>query len=321
MPVLSTALLAIGNTPVIELRRIVPENSARVLVKWEGSNPTGSYKDRMALAMIEGAERLGKLQPSSGATVVEFTGGSTGSSLAFVCAAKGYRFRVVSSDAFSREKLATMAAFGAEVIVIPSNGQGISAELMGSMRSKVEEMVAAGGVFWTNQFFNEDSLTGYEGIGNELLAQVDGAVDVFCGGIGTAGMLMGVSRAFHAAGADPRIVLLEPATSPVISQGISGSHHIEGVGVGFRPPLLDDERFDEARTVDEALARETARRLAREEGIFTGVSGGMNVAAALELARELGPGHTVATVACDTGLKYLAGDLFQKDAVSNHLAD
>lgn len=316
MPVLSSALLAIGNTPVIELQRIVPDGSARVLVKWEGINPTGSYKDRMALAMIEGAERRGDLQPGSGTTVIEFTGGSTGSSLAFVCAAKGYRFRVVSSDAFSREKLATMAAFGAEVSIVPSHGKGISAELMGAMRSKVKEMVASGGVFWTNQFHNQDAFVGYEGIGNELLEQVDGKIDVFCGAIGTAGMLMGVSRAFQDAGADPRIVMLEPASSPFITQGISGSHHIEGVGIGFRPPMLNDDLYHEARTVDEALARETARRLAREEGIFTGISGGMNVAAALEIAREHGPGHTVATVACDTGLKYLAGNLFETDTLA-----
>lgn len=244
MSVLSSTLGAIGNTPVIELRRMVPEGSARVLVKWEGSNPTGSHKDRMVLSMIEGAEGRGELQPGSGSTVVEFTGGSTGSSLAFVCAAKGYRFRVVSSDAFSREKLATMAAFG------------------------------------------------------------------------TAGMLMGVSSAFQKAGQSPRIVLLEPAASPIVTQGISGAHKIEGVGVGFRPPMLNDDLYDEARTVDEPLARETARRLAREEGIFTGISGGMNVAAALELAREFGPAHTIATVACDTGLKYLAGDLFSPETLA-----
>jgi cysteine synthase A len=315
MVVLSSALFAIGNTPVIELRRMVPPHSARVLVKWEGSNPTGSYKDRMALAMIEGAEQRGELQP--GATVVEFTGGSTGSSLAFVCAVKGYPFRVVSSDAFAQEKLATMAAFGAEVIVIPAAGQGISAELMGRMRATVEGLVAQGGVFWTRQFTNVDSLRGYAGIGRELLEQVEGSIDAFCGGIGTAGMLMGVAGAFRAAGASPRMVLLEPASSPIISRGISGAHHVEGVGVGFRPPLLDDALYDEARPIDEAVARATARRLAQEEGIFTGTSGGMNVAAALQLAQELGPGKTVVTVACDTGLKYLAGELFRSAAASD----
>jgi cysteine synthase A len=307
--VLSSALQAIGRTPVIELQRIVPPTSARVLVKWEGTNPTGSYKDRMALAMVEGAEERGELRP--GTTVVEFTGGSTGSSLAFVCAAKGYPFRVVSSDAFAPEKLATMAAFGADVVVVPSHGAGIGAELIGRMRVVVEEMVRAGGVYWTNQFVNRDSLRGYAQIGQELLRQVDGTIDAFCGGVGTAGMLMGVSGTLHDAGIDPRVVLLEPATSPFISAGVSGLHHIEGVGVGLRPPLLDDALFDEARPIDEGLARETARRLAREEAIFTGTSGGMNVAAALQLAAEFGTGHTVVTVACDTGLKYLSGDLFR----------
>jgi cysteine synthase A len=309
MAILSSALDAIGNTPLIELRRIVPEGAARVLVKWEGTNPTGSYKDRMALAMIEGAERRGELSP--GATVVEFTGGSTGSSLAFVCAVKGYRFRVVSSDAFAQEKLATMAAFGAEVIVVPSHGQGISADLMGRMRAEVTAMVEGGGVFWTNQFVNADSLIGYAQIGHELVAAIDGSIDAFCGGIGTAGMLMGVSSALRESGQRTHVLLLEPATSPIISAGISGSHHIEGVGVGFRPPLLDDALFDDARAIDEGLARETARRLAREEGIFTGTSGGMNVAGALQLAQELGSGKMVVTVASDTGLKYLAGDLFE----------
>ena len=309
MAVLSSTLDAIGRTPLLELRRIVPDGSARVLVKWEGSNPTGSYKDRMALAMIQGAEDRGELLP--GTTVVEFTGGSTGSSLAFVCAVKGYPCRVVSSDAFAHEKLATMAAFGAEVIVVPSHGQGISADLMGRMRAEVSAMIEKGGVFWTNQFMNADSLIGYAQIGTELLADLAQPFDAFCGGIGTAGMLMGVSSALKEAGQPTRIVVLEPATSPIISAGVSGSHHIEGVGVGFRPPLLDDALFDEARTVDETVAREIARRLAREEGIFTGVSGGMNVAGALQLAQEIGPGKTVVTVACDTGLKYLAGDLFQ----------
>jgi cysteine synthase A len=302
-------LETIGNTPVVRLRALAPAGGARVLVKLEGGNPTGSYKDRMALAKIEGAERRGALRP--GMTVVEFTGGSTGSSLAFVCAVKGYGFRVVSSDAFAPEKLATMAAFGAEVIVVPSHGKGISAGLMAEMRALVEEMDASEDVYWTRQFKNTDSLDGYARIGEELLEQVDGPIDVFCGGVGTAGMLMGVARAFREAGQATRIVLLEPAGSPIISRGVSGSHRVEGVGAGFRPPLLRDDWFDEARAIDEADARATARRLAREEGIFAGTSSGMNIAAAIQLARELGPGQTVATVTCDTGLKYLSGDLYR----------
>lgn len=307
----NSVLDTIGNTPVVKLSKVIPDGSADVYVKIEGGNPTGSYKDRMALAKIEAAERRGDLRP--GMTVVEFTGGSTGSSLAFVCAIKGYRFNVVSSDAFSQEKLATMAAFGADVTIVPSHGKGINAELMARMREIVEEMAASDDVYWTRQFENTDSLNGYAKIGEELIRQIDGAIDVFCGGTGTAGMLMGVSRALHDAGQDTRIVVVEPATSPVIGQGISGSHTIEGVGVGFIPPLLDQSFYDDAMTTEESDAREMARRLAREEGIFCGTSSGMNVAAAVQIAQDLGPGNTVVTVTCDTGLKYLGGNLFSAE--------
>ncbi len=306
--VLESALGMIGNTPVVKLTQVVPEGSADVFVKVEGGNPTGSYKDRMALAMIEAAEESGALVP--GMTVVEFTGGSTGSSLAFVCAVKGYRFNVVSSDAFAQEKLATMAAFGADVTIVPSHGKGINAGLMAEMRTIVEEMASSDDVFWTRQFENTDSLDGYAKIGEELVQQIDGPIHAFCAGVGTAGMLMGVSRALRKAGQDPQIFVVEPATSPIVGQGISGSHSIEGVGVGFIPPLLDTSFYDAAMSVDEADARAMARRLAREEGIFCGISSGMNVTAAIEIAQQFGPGHTVTTVTCDTGLKYLAGNLF-----------
>lgn len=303
-----SVLETIGNTPVVKLSRIVPPGSADVYVKVESGNPTGSYKDRMALAIIEGAEASGRLKP--GMTVVEFTAGSTGSSLAFVCAVKGYRFNVVSSDAFAPEKLATMRAFGAEVTLVPSEGQGISAELMARMRAVIEELDRRDDVYWTRQFENTDLLHGYDAIGDELMAQIPGKIDVFCAAAGTAGMVMGVSEAFHRAGLDPRIVVLEPAGSPVLSQGISGTHRIEGVGPGFVPPLLDEALYDDVMTVEDDEAREMTRRLAREEGIFCGISSGMNVAAALRIARELGPGHNVVTVAVDTGLKYLGGDVF-----------
>jgi cysteine synthase len=305
----TSVLSAIGNTPLVELMHVVPEGAARVFVKLEGCNPTGSYKDRMARAMIEGAERRGDLRP--GMTVVEFTGGSTGSSLAFVCAAKGYPFRVVSSDVFSAEKLATMAAFGAEVTIVPSNGQGINSELVERMRDVVLEMDQSDDVYWTRQFENTDSLDGYSTIGEELLEQIPQSLDAFCGAIGTGGMLMGVARVLKRNSAPTSIFLLEPASSPIITEGRSGSHHIEGVGIGFRPPLLQEELFDHARAIEESDARDMARRLAQKEGLFAGTSSGMNVAAAVQLAQELGPGRVVATVACDTGLKYLAGDLFR----------
>ena len=306
--VCSSVLQAIGNTPVVQLQKVVPPNSAAVFVKLEYFNPTGSYKDRMALSMIEEAEARGTLRP--GMTVVEYTGGSTGSSLAFVCAVKGYPFKVVSSDAFAREKLQTMRAFGAQLTIVPSRGGQITPDLIPRMMEEARTLAQEPNTYWTNQFHNADMLTGYEQIGQELLEQVDGPIHAFCGGVGTAGMLMGVARALRGAGNPVRIVALEPATSAVLSTGKAGTHHVEGIGVGFVPPLLDQAAYDQARGIDEGEARHMARRLAREEGIFVGVSSGLNVIGALQVARELGPGHTVVTVAVDTGLKYLAGDLF-----------
>jgi cysteine synthase A len=305
----ASTLNTIGNTPVVRLSKIVPPDSAEVLVKLEYFNPTGSYKDRMALAMIEEAEQRGDLRP--GMTVVEYTGGSTGSSLAFVCAVKGYPFKVVSSDAFAREKLATMRAFGADLTIVPSVGGKITPELVRRMIDEARKIAEANHGYWTNQLHNVDSTKGYEQIGWELLKQVDRPIAAFCGGVGTAGMLIGVSRALRSANPAARIVALEPAGSPFLTAGVAGAHRVEGIGVGFAPPMLTKAIYDEARAIDEQEARQMARRLAREEGIFAGTSSGLNVVAALQLARELGPGNTVATVAVDTGLKYLAGDLFE----------
>src|SRR5579862_1548129 len=261
----------------------------------------------MALAMIEGAEVAGALRP--GMRVVEFTGGSTGSSLGMVCAAKGYRFVAVSSDAFAQEKRRTIQAFGAELIVVPSDGGRITPDLFVRMRAEVDRLRAEPGTFWTDQFHNTDAITGYMGIGRELLEQM-GSVDVFCGAVGTAGMLTGVSRALKAGGSHARIVALEPASCPLLTTGKNGPHRVDGVAPGFVPPHLKREDYDEARAVEESEAREMARRLAREEGIFAGTSSGLNVAAAVKLAQEFKPGQAVVTVAVDTGLKYLAGDLF-----------
>ncbi len=304
-----STLEAIGDTPVVQLGKIVPPGSAAVLVKLEYFNPTGSYKDRMALAMVERAEARGDLRP--GMTVLEYTGGSTGSSLAFVCAVKGYPFKVVSSDAFAREKLQTMRAFGADVVIVPSEGGQITPDLIPRMVKTARELAQAPGVYWTDQLNNADSTVGYEQIGRELVSQVDGPIDAFCGGVGTGGMLVGVGRALREANGSVCIVALEPASSAVISTGRPGTHHVEGTGIGVVPPLLTTDSYDEVRGVDEGEARAMVRRLAREEGIFAGVSSGMNVVAALELARELGEGKTVVTVAVDSGLKYLAGDLYQ----------
>lgn len=302
-------LQAIGNTPVVRLKKLATAGMAEVLVKLEYYNPTASYKDRMALAMIEGAEARGELR--KGMRVVEWTGGSTGSSLAMVCAIKGYRFTPISSDGFSAEKLQTMGLFGGDLEIFPAEEGKLVPELYQRMKRRAEELAKEPGTFYADQFHNEDAIRAYMGIGRELVEQAGSGLAAFCGGVGTGGMIAGVSRALKEAGCKARIVALEPASSPTLTTGKGGPHRVEGIAAGFRPPHLKDGDFDEARTVDEKEARETARRLAKEEGIFAGTSSGLNVAAALQLARELGPGKTVATVAVDSGFKYLAGDLYK----------
>jgi cysteine synthase A len=265
----------------------------------------------MALAMIEGAERRGLLKP--GMRVVEYTGGSTGSSLAMVCAVKGYAFVPLSSDAFAPEKLDTMRAFGAKLEILPSEGGKVTPGLFDRFKARIAVMKDEPDTFWTDQFHNADALDGYRQIGVELVEQV-GSIDAFCGATGTAGMLVGVSRALKAAGSRARIVALEPGGSPMLTAGRGGPHRVEGTAPGFVPPHLTRDDYDEARAIDEDEARAMARRLAREEGIFTGTSSGLNVVGALQIARELGAGRRVVTVAVDTGLKYLAGDLFSARA-------
>ena len=303
-----SVLGAIGDTPIVRLRKIVPADSAEVVIKLESANPTGSYKDRMALAMIEGAEARGALRP--GMRVVEYTGGSTGSSLAMVCAAKRYPFVVLSSDAFAKEKLLTMEAFGAELRMVPSDGGKVTPALFDRFKKEIAILAAEPNTYFTDQFNNQDALQGYKDIGRELLRQAGGKIDAFCGAVGTGGMLRGVALAFREVGSHARIVALEPASSPAMTQGRGGAHHIEGTATGRIVPHMTDKPYDEARAIDESDARAMAKRLAREEGLLVGTSSGMNVAAALKLAQELGPGKTVATVVVDTGLKYLAGDLF-----------
>jgi cysteine synthase len=305
--ILSSALQAIGNTPLVRLRRIVPDDAAQVLVKLEGGNPTGSYKDRMALAMIEGAERRGVLR--AGRRVVEFTGGSTGSSLAFICAVKGYPLTLVSSDAFSPEKLRTMQAFGADLVVVPSDGGRITPDLFVRMRHEVDRIIAAEDAFWTDQFNNLDALDGYQLLGREILDQTAGtALSVFCAAVGTGGMLVGVTQALRAK--VDRIVALEPASSPMLTAGFGGPHRVEGTATGTIPPLLTPGSYDEARAIEESEARELVKSLSRQEGVFAGTSSALNVLGAIQIAAELAPEQTVVTVAADTGLKYLAGDLY-----------
>jgi cysteine synthase len=303
------ALAAVGGTPVVRLGRLVDEDCAEVGVKLEGANPTGSYKDRMALAMIEAAEADGRLKP--GQLVVEYTGGSTGSSLAFVCAVKGYPLRIVSSDAFAVEKLRTMQAFGAEVELIPSP-EGITPELIPAMMRRAAEITAQTGAFATDQFHNTDMVDGYRRLGEELLDQLPGPppIAAFCGYVGTAGCFLGTTRALRASLPTLHRVAVEPAESAVLSGGPPGTHRIEGGGIGHRPPQLDPAEVDEVVAVPEAAAFAMARQAARAEGIFSGPSTGANIVAALGLARRLGPGHRVVTVQVDSGLKYLAGGLY-----------
>jgi cysteine synthase A len=306
------ALAAIGGTPIVRLARIAGPDAAEVWVKLEGANPTGSYKDRMALAMIEGAERTGRLRP--GQTVVEYTGGSTGSSLAFVCAVKGYPTRLVTSDAFSEEKLATMRAFGATLEVLPSP-EGITPQLLPAMRERALAIADEVGGYRTDQFENHDMLGGYHAMGEEILAQLDGRADAWVSYVGTAGCFLGVGAALRERLPGVRRIAVEPGESAVLSGRPAGTHRIEGGGTGFVPPLLDPERdVDEVVPVPQEEAFAMARRAAREEGVWSGPSSGANLVAALAVARELGPGHRVVTVAVDSGLKYLGGPLYRRPA-------
>ena len=303
------ALGAIGNTPIVKLNKVVPDHAADVWVKLEGGNPTGSYKDRMALSIIEGAEIRGDLKP--GMTVVEYTGGSTGSGLAFVCAVKGYKFHVVSSDAFAKEKLDTMRAFGAKLEVIHSPSGKINSNLINQMVDRAKELGMKDDYFFSDQLNNADIIKGFEKMGREILDQIDGSIDAFTCSVGTAGAFMGVSNILLDSDKDTKIVALEPASAPYYSKNqFDGDHHVEGIGLGFELPLLDKNNYHEARGIEESEAREMAKLLASEEGIFGGTSSGLNVVGAIQLAEELGKGKTVVTIAVDTGLKYLTGNLF-----------
>jgi cysteine synthase len=311
MPLPAGALAAIGDTPLIALRRIVPPGSARVLMKLEWANPTGSMKDRMARAAIEGAIADERLRP--GDTVVEYTAGTTGISLAFACAALGYRLHVVFSDAFSDEKRRTMEAFGATITDVPSEEGRISAALIKGMIAKAAEIAAQPGHWWCDQLNNRDAVGGYLPMGEEIWAQTGGAVDAFVHSVGTAHSIHGVTMALRAHRADIHVTAVEPSESAVLSGGPTGSHRIEGIGIGFVPPLWEPELVDEIAGVSTADAWAMARRLAREEGLFAGASSGANVVAALRVAERLGPDATVVTILCDSGLRYLSTDLYRPE--------
>jgi len=294
----------VGKTSLLRLRKVVPSNGARILLKLESENPTGSMKDRPALAMIEAGERDGRLQP--GGFVVEYTGGSTGVSLAFVFAVKGYPIHIVTSDAFAKEKLAHMRVLGAELEVIPSESGGMTEKLTKDMVGAARRIAERPGSFWTDQLRNTDQLAAYHRMADEIWAQTEGRIDGFVQFVGTAGSIRGTADGLRRLRADLRIVAVEPAESAVLSGGRTGSHKIDGVGAGFVVPLWQDGIADEIDRVSTGEAAAMALRLAREEGLFAGTSTGGNVVAALRLAERLGPGSTVVTVMCDTGMKYLS---------------
>jgi cysteine synthase len=293
----------IGHTPLLGLKWIAPANGARVLLKLESENPTGSMKDRMALAMIEAAEKDGRLP--AGGPVVEYTGGSTGVSLALICAVKRHALHIVSSDAFAREKLDQMRIFGAKLQIVPSEGGGMTGKLTRDMVAAARVVTEKTGAYWTDQLQNTDQLSAYHTMAEEIWEQTDGAIDGFVQSVGTAASLRGMGEALRAHNDQIRIVAVEPAESAVLSGGAPGSHKIDGIGAGFVVPLWHAGVADAIETVSTEEAIAMAFRLAREEGMFAGASTGANVLAALRLANELGPRATVVTVLCDTGMKYL----------------
>jgi cysteine synthase len=303
-------LHAIGNTTLVRLRKVAPGNGATILAKLEWENPTGSMKDRMALAVISRAEADGRLKP--GDTVIEYTGGSTGASLALVCAAKGYRIRIVSSDAFSREKLAQMAALGAEITLVPSEGGRTTKKLILDMIDTARRMSQEPRTYWTDQLNNQDSIAGYYPMGEEIWSQTAGKIDAFVHSVGTAASSRGVATVLKRHKPGVRMAVVEPAESAVLGGGEPGPHRIEGIGIGYLPPLWEPSLVDEVVPIGTEDAKEMARRLAREEGILAGTSSGANVIAALHVAEQLGPEATVVTVMVDSGLKYLGTDVYRK---------
>lgn len=301
---------AIGNTSIAQLRKVVPRRCGRIFAKLEWENPTGSLKDRMALAVISRAEADGRLKP--GDSVVEYTGGSTGASIALVCAIKGYRTRIVSSDAFSQEKLDQMAAFGAELTIIESEGGRTTKKLILDMIEAARQLSQEPRTYWTDQLKNLDSVEGYRSLGEEIWSQTQGQVDAFVHCAGTAASSRGVATVLKRYTPKVRVVVVEPAESSVLLGGQPGPHKIEGVGIGYTPPLWEPTLVDTVIPVKTDDAKEMARRLAREEGLFAGTSSGANVIAAIEIAQQLGPEATVVTLMADSGLKYVHTDVYRR---------
>lgn len=302
----------IGQTPLVELSGVMPEECARVLLKIESENPTGSMKDRMALAMIEAAEADGRLKP--GGHVVEYSGGSTGVSLAMICAAKGYSLSIVTSDAFSLEKRNHMVALGADLTIVPSDDGRMDEALTRNLVEAARVITEETGGFWTDQLANTDQISAYHRMGDEIWEQTDGKVDAFVAMTGTAACSRGNSEALHRHNPAIHCVAVEPAESPVFSTGRTGAHKIEGTGAGFVVPLWDASPVDEIATVSTEAAIEMCCKLAASDGIFSGTSTGGNVVTAIELGLKLGPDATVVTVMCDSGVKYLSTAVYAAGA-------
>ncbi len=299
----------IGNTPLVRLTRLPGADAADVYVKVEGANPTGSMKDRMALSMIDGAEDRGELQP--GGRVVEYTGGSTGSSLAMICAMRGYRAHFVSSDGFAEEKIQTMRAFGATVELIHAEGGILTADVIDRMIARAKELIDEPGTFWPDQVNNPDNVRGYHPMGEEILSERGAEIDEFVMAVGGGGCISGTAEILKGALPSVRVVAVEPYNVRNISGGdTSGKHRLEGIGLSFVPTILRRDLIDDVVPVKDEDAFCTARNLARQEGIFGGITSGANVWAALRRARKLGPGKTIVTVIIDSGLRYLNGDLY-----------
>lgn len=300
----------IGNTPLVKLEKLLGPESADIYVKLEGANPTGSMKDRMALAMVEGAEKRGDLK--KGGTVVDYTGGSTGSSLAMICSAKGYKAHFVSSDAFAAEKLQTMVAFGATLELVPSENGKITARVIDEALARVREIARQPNTFYTDQFKNIDNRNAYHKMAQEIMAELGEEIDEFIAGVGTGGCFSGNAEMLKKRIPGIRCIPIEPFNVRTLSGGdTSGTHRLEGMGAGFIPEICRLDLADQIIAVKDEDAYATARDLARIEGIFGGVTSGSNVWAAIQRAKMLGPGKKIVTVICDSGLKYLQGDLYK----------
>lgn len=300
---------AIGNTPLVELRHVVPRGSARIVAKLESANPTGSMKDRVAQAMVAAAAADGRLEP--GGTVVEYTGGTTGVSLALICAARGFKAHLVTSDAFSEEKRLTMRAYGAELTEIPSDQKKITEQLIKAMMAEAESLSRRPGHWLCDQLNNRDGEAGYHPLGEEMWKQAGGGIDAFVQSVGSAHSIHGTAHALRRHNLRVHVTAAEPAESAVLSGEAPGSHKIEGIGIGFDPPLWRRNEVSEILSASTDESNAMARRLAREEGIFAGTSTGLNVIVALRVAERLGPRATVGTIIIDSGLRYLSTDVFK----------